>query len=280
MKVVSFHDDVHICTESFGSPGNPAVLLIMGAASSMIWWETEFCKKLADKGFYVIRYDNRDTGKSTCYPPGEPGYTFEDLADDAVAVLDAYEIDKAIIVGMSMGGMLAQMIALRRPQRVAGIVLLSSMYFADGAESLPYSSDEVNAFFEQMAKSEPPKDTDGLVEVAIRQWRITNQSRRPHDEDHIRKMNRMDVERSDHFDSRMNHSYAQVTGDELGRIAEIAVPALVIHGTDDVVIPYVHGEMLAKTIPHAALLTMNGAGHELHPLDYDSVIEAIFKQFC
>ena len=251
----------------------------MGAASSMIWWENEFCERLAAKGFYVIRYDNRDTGKSTNYPLGQPGYTFEDLADDAVHVMDAYKIQKAIIMGMSMGGMLTQMIALRHPERVAGIVLLASMYFADGAENLPYSSDEVNTFFEQMAKSEPPKDADGLVEVAIQQWRITNQSKRPHDENHIRKMNRLDIERSNNFDCRMNHSYAQVTGDELGRIAEIAVPTLVIHGTEDVVIPYIHGEMLAKTISNAILLPLDGAGHELHPLDYDRVIEAICQRF-
>ncbi|WP_313162607.1 alpha/beta hydrolase [Sedimentibacter sp.] len=278
MKIVSF-SSVDICTESFGLEENPALLLIMGAMSSMIWWEDEFCEKLANKGFFVIRYDNRDTGKSTCYAPGHPEYTFEDLADDAIQVLDAYEIDKAIIMGMSMGGMLTQMIALRHAERVNGIVLLSSMYFAEGAENLPYSSDEVNAFFEKMAKEEPPKNIDDMVELSIRQWHITSKSKRPYDEERIRKLNYLDIEHSVRYESRINHSIAQVTGDELGRIAEIKAPALIIHGTDDVVIPFIHGEMLNKTIPTAQLISVDGAGHELNPKDYDYIIESMYVMF-
>lgn len=121
---------IEICTDSFGIQGNPAILLIMGAQSSMIWWEEEFCRRLADTGRFVIRYDNRDVGRSTTYEPGQPGYTFEDMADDAVRVLDAYKIQQAHIVGLSMGGMLTQMIALRHPERVLTITLLSTSNFA------------------------------------------------------------------------------------------------------------------------------------------------------
>ena len=126
--------DVSLYTESFGDMKKPTILLIMGSASSLIWWDEVFCQKLVDKGFFVIRYDNRDTGKSTSYPVGKPGYTFEEMSDDAIQVLDAYHIEKAVIMGMSMGGMLAQMIAVRHPERVSGLVLHATMYFAEGAE--------------------------------------------------------------------------------------------------------------------------------------------------
>ncbi|EHQ90670.1 alpha/beta fold hydrolase [Desulfosporosinus youngiae] len=277
-KQVTF-EQVSLNTECFGNPDNPAILLIMGAASSMIWWETPFCQLLADQGFFVIRYDNRDTGKSTSYPPGKPEYTFEDLADDAIRVLDSYTVEKAVIMGMSMGGMLTQMIALRHPERVRGIVLLSSMYFAAGAENLPYSSEEVNEFFASFGQNEPENDHE-LLEYAIRQWRVTNKSSRPKDVEHIRAMLKLDIERAANYASRVNHSYAQVTGDELGRIAEIQTPALVIHGTEDVVIPYIHGEMLAGTIPDSVLYTMEGAGHELHPQDYIPVVKQIVSRFA
>lgn len=81
---------INICADSFGKPDHPAILLIMGAQSSLIWWEEEFCQRLADAGRFIIRYDNRDVGRSTTYEPGQPGYTFEDMADDAIRVLDAY----------------------------------------------------------------------------------------------------------------------------------------------------------------------------------------------
>ena len=96
-KTIQFKD-VSIYTESFGNDKNPAILLIMGSASSLIWWDIEFCNKLVDKGYFVIRYDNRDTGKSTSYPVGKPGYTFEEMSDDAIEILDAYHIEKAIML--------------------------------------------------------------------------------------------------------------------------------------------------------------------------------------
>lgn len=274
-KTIQFKD-VTIYTESFGNPENPAILLIMGSASSLIWWDIEFCNKLVDKGFFVIRYDNRDTGKSTSYPVGKPGYTFEEMSDDAIEILDAYHIEKSIIMGMSMGGMLAQMIAIRHPERVKGLVLHASMYFAEGAENLPVFSEEVQKFFNDYGNYIPNGYRD-QVDYAFKQWQVTHQSERKYNLDEIYKMVELDVERAIDYNSKLNHSFAQVTGDELTRIKEITTPTLVIHGTLDNVIPYVHGEMLAKTIPNTTLLTMQGAGHELHPEDYDSIVEAITK---
>ena len=108
-------DGVVIATEAFGDAANPPVLLIMGAMASMLWWPEEFCERLARRGRYVLRYDNRDTGLSTKFPPGKPPYTFDDMAEDAVRVLDGYGIRSAHVVGMSLGGMIAQLLALAHP---------------------------------------------------------------------------------------------------------------------------------------------------------------------
>ena len=118
--------DAELCTEAFGEPVHPAVLMIMGAMASMLWWPAELCAGLARSGRFVIRYDNRDTGRSTSYEPGKPPYTSDDLVDDAVAVLDGYGIERAHIVGMSMGGALAQVVALKHPARVATLTAIST----------------------------------------------------------------------------------------------------------------------------------------------------------
>lgn len=271
-------DKVVICAETFGDPAKPAIVLIMGAASSSVWWDHAFCTLLAEKGFFVIRYDNRDTGKSTSYPPGEPGYAFEELADDAIHVLDHYGIERAVFMGMSMGGMLAQMIAVRHPERVSGIVLLASMYFAEGAEDLPGWSEEVDEFFKTYGQVEPETDEE-VVEYALRQWQVTNKSSRPKDIAHTREMIWVDLQRAVNYASRVNHSFAEVTGDDLARIGEIDAPTLILHGTEDAVIPYVHGLRLAETIPHTRLVTFEGAGHELNPQDYDEAARAIVETF-
>src|SRR5512134_1195087 len=121
MKVTTNGAVLH--SESFGEPGNPPVLLIMGAMASGTWWPEDFCRQLAGRGRYVIRYDHRDTGESTSYEPGKAPYTVEDLADDAVAVLDASGIEREDLVGMSLGGSIAKLIALKYPDRVLSLTL-------------------------------------------------------------------------------------------------------------------------------------------------------------
>lgn len=274
-KTVNFNE-VSLFAESFGDSNKPAILLIMGSASSLIWWDVKFCEMLVDKGFFVIRYDNRDTGKSTSYTVGEPGYSFEEMSDDAIQILDAYSIDKAIIMGMSMGAMLSQMIAIRHPERVSALVLLASMYFAEGADKLAVFSPEVQKFFDDYGNYQP-EGYRAQVDYAFKQWQVTHQSERKYNLDEIYQMIELDVSRAIDYNSKLNHSFAKVTGDELTRIIDIHCPTLVIHETVDNVIPHIHGEMLSKTIPNANLLSLVGAGHELHPDDYTLIIDNILK---
>lgn len=266
-------DGIHICTDSFGEPSNPAILLIMGAQSSMIWWEEEFCQRLADTGRFVIRYDNRDVGRSTTYEPGQPGYSFEDMADDAVRVLDAYKIEQAHIMGMSMGGMLTQMIALRHPERVLTITLLATSNFAP---HLPPMEERVMDFFSNMGEIDWT-NSESVIKFAIDRSRILVGSKHIFNEKKVGMLAGKEFARSDNMASMSNHGL--VTGGEsyLVRTSEINVPALIIHGTEDPIIPYEHGKHIASEIPGAVLLTLEGAGHELHEDDWGIIIDAISK---
>ncbi|MDP4099049.1 alpha/beta fold hydrolase [Paenibacillus sp. P96] len=262
---------VDICCQSFGNPGDPAVLLIMGAQSSMVWWEEEFCQRIADAGRFVIRYDNRDVGRSVTYKLGHPEYTFEDMVDDAVGILDAYGIEKAHIAGMSMGGMLTQMLALRHPDRVLTVTLLATSNFAPG---LPPMEEKVMSFFSNLGTLNWANEHE-VIDFIVARGRICAGTKYSYDEDRVRRLAAEEVQRSSNPESMNNHG--MVTGGEsyLTRTAEISVPVLVIHGSEDPVIPLEHGKALAGVIPGASLLMLQGIGHELHHNDWDTIIDAI-----
>src|SRR5919204_4189994 len=137
---------VELCTEPFGDPTDPPLLLIMGVGASMLWWEEGFCRMLAERGRFVIRYDHRDTGRSVTYEPGHPGYTGGDLVADAAGVLDAYRIPAGHVVGVSMGGALAQLLALDFAERVTSLVLISTSLALPAEMALPRSDEELARF--------------------------------------------------------------------------------------------------------------------------------------
>ncbi|MCR2805251.1 alpha/beta fold hydrolase [Paenibacillus soyae] len=267
------NNGAELYTESFGERNDPALLLIMGAQSSMVWWDEAFCRRLADAGRFVIRYDNRDVGESTAYEPGQPGYTFVDMADDAIAVLDAYGIEKACIAGMSMGGMLTQMIALRHPDRVSGIVLIATSNFAP---DLPPMEEKVMSFFASMGEVDW-NDERSVADFSVAKWNVLRGSKHAFEENRIRELALLELRRSRRPASMTNHAFVAGGEEYLARTSEIAVPALVIHGTEDPIIPYAHGRSLATVIPGAILLTLEGTGHELHQGDWDVMIEAILR---
>ncbi|WP_028608866.1 alpha/beta fold hydrolase [Paenibacillus harenae] len=262
---------IELCAESFGNPEHPAILLIMGAQASMVWWEEDFCRRLAAKGYFNIRYDNRDVGRSVTYEPGNPEYTFEDMADDATRILDHFGIAQAHIVGISMGGMLTQILALRHPERVLTVSLLSTSNFAPG---LPPMEDKIMDYFSKAAATDW-RNVAAVITFTVGKWEILAGSKHPFDEKRIYDLAAEEVKRSRNMASMNNHG--MVTGGEtyLVRTGDIDVPALVIHGTEDPIIPYEHGVALARAIPKAVLLTLEGTGHELHHKDWDTIIDAI-----
>lgn len=267
-------DSVEICAESFGNKENPAILLIMGAAASMIWWDEEFCQRLAGKGRFVIRFDNRDTGRSIFYEPGNPGYNVEDMVDDAIRVLDYYNIKKADFAGMSLGGMIAQLAALRTPERVSSITLISSGVW-DKRDDLPQIDKRILDYHSSVAAAVNWSDEQSVIKYMAEGWRLLNGSKHPFDEARAYRLAEKEMKRAGNLLSMFNHSFLKGGEAFYGRAKEIKVPALIIHGTEDPVLPFQHAEALEKSIPGAKLLALEGVGHEIPYPEWDRIIEAI-----
>lgn len=266
-----------ICSETFGRREDPPVLLIMGAMASMLWWPDEFCERLAERGRFAIRYDNRDTGRSLGYEPGTAAYTGEDMAADAVGVLDEHGVERAHVVGMSMGGGIAQVVALAYPERVASVTVISSSAVGEENPGLPGPTAgymEHAAAFDDLDWS----DTAALAELLVRDSRALAGTRHRFDEDAARELVTRDLERA--IDPRRLANHGSIGGDERrwkGRVGEIAVPLLVIHGTADPLIPHPHGVALAEAVPGATLVSIEGGGHELHENDWEQMLDAITR---
>ncbi len=266
--------NVSLHTEAVGDPSNPAIVLVMGAMSSGVWWPEDFCRALAARERYVVRYDHRDTGRSTSYTPGEPAYTVEDLGDDVVRVLNGYGIDQAHLVGMSLGGYLSQLVALKNPDRVRTITLIASERLASADPAMPGMDP---AILEYHAGDLDWTDRDAVVNYQVGAWRLLSGSAHPFDDEAIRTMAGADFERTPSLLTPFNHARLSEAEGWLGRLDEIAIPVLIIHGTEDPVLPYAHALALDADLPRSTLLTLEGTGHELHRADWPTILDAIEK---
>jgi pimeloyl-ACP methyl ester carboxylesterase len=266
-----------LCVDTVGDAADPAVLLIMGAAGSMDRWEDPFCERLAAAGRYVIRYDHRDTGGSTSYPPGEPAYTGDDLLADAVAILDHLGVERVHLVGIAMGGGIVQRIAVGHPDRVLSITLMSTSPAGPGGPDnpdLPPMSDELRAVFAEQPAEPDWSNREEVIALLLEGERPYTGSRGV-DEEALRTLLGRVYDRSISLPSANNHFILEGTEMPRARLAEISVPALVIHGTDDPLFPLAHGEALAREIAGAKLLVIEGLGHEFPPSAWDEVLPAL-----
>ncbi|MGE6376019.1 alpha/beta fold hydrolase [Peribacillus muralis] len=266
---------VHICTESFGNAKDPALLLIMGAMSSLDWWDEDFCIRLADQGRFVIRYDHRDLGRSTIYEPGTSNYTITDMVDDAAGVLDAYSIEQAHIAGMSLGGLIGQILTLRYPERVTTLTLIASSVFGTVMEELPPMDQRI---LDHHAKSASVDWTnkESVIAFLADGWKTLAGSK-PYEQERMYKLAKREAERAKQLPSRFNHAMLAGGEEYYDRMGEISVPVLIIHGTEDPALPYEHGLALKKAIPQATLVTLDGSGHEVHREDWDEIIDSVSK---
>jgi pimeloyl-ACP methyl ester carboxylesterase len=271
---------VDLCVETFGDPGSPAVLLIGGAANSMDWWEDEFCERLAAGPRFVIRYDLRDTGQSVSYEPGAPRYGGPDLVADAVGLLDELGIARAHLVGISMGGGIAQRVALDHPGRVASLTLMSTSPGGPGgpdSPKLPPMSEELASFF-----ADPPPPPDWSDRAAVIDYIVEGlrpfEGSIPFDEAGVRELVARIVDRTSNIESTLTNHWILESGEPGPPLGEIEAPTLVLHGTEDPLFPYGHAEALAAEIPGARLLPLEGMGHQLPPRPlWDRVVGAILK---
>lgn len=255
-RAVRTADGSTLAVEGLGPDDGPPLLLLGGAGWSRDWWDDDLCALLVDRGLRVVRHDPRDTGESSHWPAGAPGYTSADLIGDAIAVLDHLGIVAAHVVGLSMGGGIAQDLALRHRDRVHALTLIATSP-VDGTPGLP---DPDPALF-----AEPDEELDP-VEALVEAERPFAPAR--FDEARVRAIATRVVARSRDLASAGNHMVV-ASGPDDGGPRDLALlaglPTLVVHGTVDPLFPLEHGRALAAAIPGAELLEIEGMGHQLPP---------------
>lgn len=265
--------DVTICYDTFGNPGDPALLLVMGFTAQMIAWDEGFCSGLAEHGLHVVRFDNRDCGLSskiegTDFDPAgfmaaqaaggtlpTVPYSLADMAADGIGLLDALGIGQAHIVGASMGGMIVQQMAIDHPTRVLS---MTSIMSTTGNPDYFQSSDEAMANL----LAPPPADRDGYVQAstAASVW----SSRRYFDADRARERAAVAFDRSFYPEGAGRQMAAiAVGGDREAGLVTLDIPTLVIHGRDDTLIMPSGGERTAELVPGSTLLLVGDMGHDL-----------------
>ena len=267
--------------ETFGDPGHPPLLLVMGLGAQMITWPEPFCRLLADRGFYVIRYDNRDVGLSSRLDhlgvpdPMQvfaravpPAYTIDDMADDAAAVLDALGISAAHVVGGSMGGFIVQSLAIRHPEKV--LSLTSFMSDLGGEDTVPAAPEVIGLLL-----TPPPRDREGLIEHGVKMSRVF-WAERYFDEERARTSRTAAVDRAISIEGTARQAGAcLVRPSRREALGQLRVPALVIHGDADPLVPFENGKRTAAAIPGARLLVLPEAGHDIPPAFYQVMADAI-----
>lgn len=279
---------VSLEVEVYGPDNAPPLLLIMGLGAQLTLWPIELVEALVARGFRVIRYDNRDIGLSTKFDaagvpdipkmmmslmmgekPRTP-YTLSDMAADAVGLLDALGIDRAHIVGASMGGMIAQLVAVNAPERVLS---LTSIMSTTGNPALPQARPDAMAVL--TARPTTP-ELNTIVEFGVKAARTIGSPQYPAEEDRLRTRIRSDFERSfSPLGAARQMAAIMADGDRTARLATIIAPTLVIHGEADPLVPLEGGKATAASIKGAELLTIPGMGHDL-PLELvDTIAGAI-----
>ena len=278
-----------ICFQTFGRPSDPPLLLIAGLSAQMILWEDDFCAALAERGLWVVRYDNRDVGKSTQFdgkPLADAGaavaerkpgdriaapYLLKDMAADSVGLMDALGIARAHVVGASMGGMIAQEVAIHWPERVRS---LTSIMSTTGDPRLPPPTPAVMTVFTKP----PPKTAEEYVEANVAAWLVFRGPGYPEDEQRDRARAIRAAQRGFNPEGGQRQMLAvYASGSRKKTLPSVKAPTLVIHGADDPLLPLAAGEDTAATIPGAKLVVLPRMGHALPLAVWPQVIDEIVE---
>ena len=270
--------------EEFGDPQAAPLLLVTGLGAQMISWDDAFCEQLAARGFHVIRFDNRDSGLSTrleaAGPPDmasalsgdlHPAYMLDDMAADAVGLLDALGIEAAHIVGASMGGFISQLIAINHPGRALSLTsIMSGPSRGEGVSPTPEGS--------ALLFRQPPSNPEASIEMAMSGRRLLVGSGDPFDEASERAKATRAVHRAYYPVGTERQLLAILAAEpRLERLHGVRVPTLVIHGADDILVPIENGRLVASAVPGARLLELEGMGHDIPKRVWPQVIDAILE---
>jgi len=280
--------------ESLGDPAAPPILLIMGLGMQLVAWPDALCQGLVERGFRVVRFDNRDCGLSSRIRVGrQPSlaaaltaawlrlpvrtpYTLEDMAADAIALLDALGVARAHVVGLSMGGMIAQIVAARYPDRVRS---LTSIMSSSGRRKV--SRPRAEAKRALLSKPADPADPDSVVEHLVGVFGVIGSPGFPTDRDALREQVRRTVRRSYDPAGVARQLVAIIaSGDRRRLLQKITAPTLVIHGAEDPLVPVEAGRDTARHIRGATLKVIDGMGHDLPPGLQPILVEAIAAHCC
>jgi pimeloyl-ACP methyl ester carboxylesterase len=263
-----------LATEAWGTDERGTILLAMGATASMVWWPDALMEGLAAGGYRAIRFDHRDTGQSTTNAPGEVTYDVFDLAGDLTAILDAYGVKSAHLVGMSLGAYVSQITALRQPERAASLTLIA-------AEPLGITYEGEGILAGLMAHFGTMETLDWADRAAVAEFmmgiaELSAGSGRAFDGVAARRRIELELDRTASMQSAFNHA---MVGGEIGTLtaADLRLPVLVVHGSEDPVISVAAAKVTAKAVPGARLLLLEGRGHELVAADVPAIVEALLE---
>lgn len=276
---------IKICYDTFGKNEDPALLLIMGLASQMVTWEEEFCEEIAQHGYFVIRFDNRDVGLSTKFDDApipnvfaliqgekvEVPYKLIDMAKDAIGLLDALKISAAHVCGVSMGGMIAQTLAIHFPMKLRSLISIMS---TTGDPSLPQPTPE--AMSHLLAPAETEREAN--IKQGVETWKVLNGGVLPFDEEQARTRVARAFDRAFYPDGSGRQLGAILaSGSRKEQLRSIKIPTLVIHGDADPLVPIEGGKDTAASIPNAKFVKIKGMGHNISPDIAPKIIEEILN---
>ena len=273
---------IELAYDELGDPDGRPLILIMGLATQLIHWDERFCGLLGERGYRVIRFDNRDVGHSTkidsapspktgamVFGYGRAAYVLRDMADDTAGLMDHLELERAHIVGASMGGMIAQTLAITRPERVASLCSIMSTT-GNRRVGVP----KLRAWGTVFAK--PPRTREGYADRAVKAFKVIGSPGYPMDEERFREMALAAYDRCFYPSgvSRQLHACTR-SGDRTRQLRRLQVPTAVIHGSKDPLIRPAAGRATARAIPGSSLRIIEGMGHDLPPQVWPMIVDEI-----
>ena len=273
---------IEIAYETIGDPSNPPLLLVMGLGMQLIHWDRELCDRFAERGFWVIRFDNRDSGHSTKISAPVPNlpramlglrvevpYLLGDMADDAFGLMDHLGVEAAHVVGASMGGMIAQTMAIKRPERVLS---LTSIMSTTGERRA--GRPKLRVFGILMRRA--PQDREGYIESFMRTFKLIGSPGFPFDEERGRQLAAATYDRG-HQSAGTGRQLAAIlaSGDRTQQLRSLKVPTTVVHGQADPLVPFRGGRATAAAIPDARLIAIPGMGHDLPREVWPQLVDAV-----